>query len=119
MAPTPAALKARFPAFAPVPDDAVAAALAEAEPRVDATWAAADRDPARMLYAAHLLTLDGFGGPEGVLAGALDLRALRSGALQIERHPPDATLPGTLGRTAYGRRFHELMLRNGPGIAVV
>ena len=119
MTPTPAALKARFPAFAAVPDGTVAVALAEAEARVDTTWAASDRDPARMLYAAHLLTLDGFGGPEGDLGGALDLRALRSGTLQIERHPPDDTLPGTLGRSSYGRRFHEVLMRNGPGIAVV
>ncbi|GJD52400.1 hypothetical protein OPKNFCMD_5165 [Methylobacterium crusticola] len=121
-APAPADLKARFPAFAAVPDAAVAAALAEAAARVDATWAPADFALGRMLYAAHVMTLDGLGGPEADLAraGALDLRSLRSGALHIERREaPAEALSGTLGLTSYGRRFHEAMRRNGAGAAVV
>jgi hypothetical protein len=115
----PAALKSRFPAFAAVPDDAVAGALAEAAGRVDEAWPPADRDLARLLYAAHVLTLDGLGGPEADLARMGDLTLVRSGTLQVERRQDGADLPGTLGRTSYGRRFHEVLLRNAPGIAVV
>ncbi|SFV11415.1 Protein of unknown function [Methylobacterium sp. 174MFSha1.1] len=119
---TPEAFRARFPAFAGLPDAAVAGALAEAGPRVGAGWPAADATLGRMLHAAHTLTLDGQGGPEAELAraGALDLKTLRSGTLHIERRdPPAEALPGTLGLTSYGRRFHEVMRRNSPGVAVV
>ncbi|ACL61333.1 DUF4054 domain-containing protein [Methylobacterium nodulans] len=115
---TPADLKARFPAFAAAPDAAVAGALAEAAIQFDHTWAPGERDLARMLYAAHVLTLDGF-GPEGEWARAGDPRVLRSGTLQVERRETGTDLPGTLGRTSYGRRFHEALLRNSPGIVVV
>ncbi|AWB20546.1 DUF4054 domain-containing protein [Methylobacterium currus] len=119
---TPEAFRARFPAFAGVPDAAIAGALAEAAPRVGAGWPAAEAALGRMLHAAHTLTLDGRGGPEAELAraGALDLKALRSGTLHLERRdaaPED--LPGTLGLTSFGRRFHEVMRRNSIGVAVV
>lgn len=118
----PDAFRARFPAFASVADAVVAGALAEAAPRVGAGWPAAEAAFGRMLHAAHTLTLDGQGGPEAELAraGALDLKALRSGTLHIERRDPapDAA-PGTLGLTSYGRRFHEVVRRNSPGVAVV
>lgn len=119
---TPDAFRARFPVFAGIPDGAVAGALAEAAPRIGTAWPAADASLGRMLYAAHALTLDGQGGPEAELAraGALDLKALRSGTLHLERgDPPAEALPGTLGLTSYGRRFHEVMRRNSVGVAVV
>ncbi|AWN54714.1 DUF4054 domain-containing protein [Methylobacterium sp. 17Sr1-1] len=119
---TPDAFRARFPAFAGLPDAALAGALAEAAPRIGAAWPAADAALGRMLHAAHTLTLDGQGGPEAELAraGALDLKALRSGTLHLERRdPPAEVLPGTLGLTSYGRRFHEVMRRNSVGVAVV
>ncbi|MFH6780799.1 MULTISPECIES: DUF4054 domain-containing protein [Methylobacterium] len=120
--PTPAAFRARFPAFASVPDAAIAGALAEAAPRIGASWPEADATLGRMLHAAHSLTLDGQGGPEAELAraGALDLKGFRSGTLHLERRdPPAEALPGTLGLTSYGRRFHEVMRRNSVGVAVV
>ncbi|KMO28723.1 DUF4054 domain-containing protein [Methylobacterium aquaticum] len=119
---TPDAFRARFPAFAGVSDAAIAGALAESGPRVGANWPAAEAALGRMLHAAHTLTLDGQGGPEAELAraGALDLKALRSGTLHLERRdPPAEAAPGTLGLTSYGRRFHEVMCRNSLGVAVV
>ncbi|KMO40162.1 hypothetical protein VQ02_08505 [Methylobacterium variabile] len=119
---TPEAFRARFPAFAAVPDDALAGALAEAASRVGAAWAPADARLGRMLYAAHTLTLDGLGGPEAELAraGALDLKGFRSGTLHLERRDaPAEALPGTLGLTSYGLRFHEVMRRNSIGVAVM
>jgi hypothetical protein len=119
---TPAAFRTRFPAFVGVPDAVIAGALAEAAPRVGAAWPDADATLGRMLHAAHTLTLDGQGGAEAELAraGALDLKALRSGTLHLERRDaPAEGLPGTLGLTSYGRRFHEVMRRNGIGVAVV
>ncbi|MEH3144426.1 MAG: DUF4054 domain-containing protein [Methylobacterium frigidaeris] len=122
MDPASADLKARFPAFSSTPDAAVAAALAEAASRVDATWAGADRDLGLLLHAAHTLTLDGHGGGEGALmrAGGPDLRSLRSGTVHVERRDGPAGSPvGDLGLTSYGRRFHALLLRNSPGVTVV
>ncbi|RVU21785.1 DUF4054 domain-containing protein [Methylobacterium oryzihabitans] len=118
---SPADLKARFPAFSAAPDTAVAAALAEAASRVDATWAEADRDLGLLLHAAHSLTLDGHGSGEGALmrAGGPDLRSLRSGSVHIERRDAPAPIAGGLGLTSYGRRFHDLLLRNAPGVTVV
>ncbi|WP_018263721.1 DUF4054 domain-containing protein [Methylobacterium sp. WSM2598] len=119
-APAPAELKARFPVFAGLPDEAVAPALAEARARVDAALPQAGL--ARMLYAAHLLTLDGHGGAEGAWIRAGRPRLLRSGTLTVERRGAGEAGPdpaGTLAETSYGRRFRDLLRLTSPGIAVV
>lgn len=120
--PAPADLVARFPAFASVPTSAVAGALAESAGRVDATWIEADAPIAAMLYAAHVLTLDGLGtGAEAAAAaaGALGFQSMRSGSLSLERRPPSGRDAGSLlQETTYGRRFLALLRVNQPAVAV-
>lgn len=125
LAPTPADLKARFPAFAAVPDEVVQGALDEAALQVDETWVSeADFRLGRLLLAAHILTLDGHGtGPESeaAAAGAMGFKRMKSGQLELERFSSaDAGGDGSvLGSTSYGRRFLELLRRNFPAVVVV
>lgn len=125
-APTPADLKARFPAFAAVPDDVIQDALDEAALQVDGTWVSeADFRLGRMLLAAHILTMDGHGaggGGGGAGGAAGQFKRMRSGQLDLERFTAadlgygDA---GVLGSTDYGRRFLDLLGRNIPAVAIV
>lgn len=126
-APTPADVKARFPAFAAVPDAAIQGALDEAALQVDETWVSeADFRLGRMLLAAHILTLDGLGtGAESEAAanGASGFKRMKSGQFEVERFDTAGTVPGgsdgVLGTTSYGRRFLELQRRNFPAVLVV
>lgn len=120
--PTAADLVARFPTFAAVPTAAVTAALAEAGTRVDARWTAGDTALGTMLYAAHLLTLDGQGtSAEAALAaaGALGISTFRAGSLALERRPVTGADAGNLlTETTYGRRFLALLRANQPAVLV-
>lgn len=116
-APTAADLKARFPAFAAVGDVAVAAALAEAETRVDGSWPDGLRTAGALYYAAHVLTLDGLG--DTTEADLVGVRSFRSGALSIEMAASGSASDGALGATSYGRRYLDLVRQRGPAILVV
>lgn len=114
-APTAADLKSRFPVFAPVADATITAALNDAARMVDETWTEDDFAPARMLYAAHLMTMDGLGKTtEAQLQG---FSKLSIGPLSLERAAQD-TQPGDLKSTSFGRRFIEMRRRNigGPRV---
>ena len=97
-------------------------ALAEAATRVDTSWTPGDYPLGVMLYAAHVLTLDGFGtGAEAALAaaGALGFQIMRSGSLHLERerrHRHGAA--PLLEQTTYGRRFLALLRVNQPAVLV-
>lgn len=116
--PTAAELKARFPAFNAVGEPAITSAIGEAERITDAGWPDADRTLGVMLYAAHVLTLDGLGtGTEAQLAG---FKRLKIGSLELEASASIAAGSGPLYQTGYGRRFAELLRRvRGPAILVV
>jgi hypothetical protein len=126
-APTPADVKARFPAFAAVPDAAIQGALDEAALQVDETWVSeADFRLGRMLLAAHILTLDGLGTgaeAEAAGAGASGFKRMKSGQLELERFTAADSGAGSgdglLGTTSYGRRFLDLLKRNFPAVLVV
>lgn len=124
MPPTSSDLTTRFPAFAGVPPATLIAALAEAATRVDTRWTAGDYPLGIMLYAAHVLTLDGLGsGAEASLAaaGALGFQSMRTGSLQLERNAePESRSAGRsdLERTSYGRRFLALLRVNQPAVLV-
>lgn len=122
--PAPADLKARFPALAGVADAVIAVALAEAQGRVDRSWPENDYQPALLLYAAHVLTLDGHGtGAEAEMAraGASGFQSMKSGSLSLDRGDGfSATAGGSdLAQTGYGRRFLEMVRRNFPPVLVV
>ena len=119
--PTPTDFTTRFPAFSAVDLSMIAAALAEAATRVDATWTTGDAPLGLMLYAAHVLTLDGQGtGAEAALgaAGALGFTTLRAGGLQVERAGPAGKAAAVLAETTYGRRFLALLALNRPAVLV-
>ncbi len=120
--PVAADLVARFPTFAAVPTGTVTNALAEAAIRVDSTWTSGDYAMGVMLYAAHLMTLDGLGtGAEAALAaaGGLGMSSFKSGALSLERRAPAGPADGNiLAETTYGRRFQALLRVNQPSVLV-
>lgn len=123
-APTAATLRARFPRFGSVDEGIITSALAEAARTVDETWTEGDFEMGRMLYAAHILTLDGLGGGEadGFASGANGFKIMRSGSLSLERF--DSGVGGgksdsLLESTSYGRRFLDLLSRNFGGPVAV
>lgn len=114
-APTAAEMKARFPTFAAVADAAVDGALEEASTRVGSTWDEADWHMGQMLYAAHVLTMDGLGASTEVqLAG---FRRIKVGSLELER---SASVGGSiLSTTSFGQRYLALAARYGAGAVLV
>ncbi len=119
--PTAIDFTARFPAFAAVDPGVLAAALAEAATRVGTTWTPGDYPLGVMLYAAHILTLDGQGsGAEAALgaAGGLGFTTLRAGSLHVERAAPAGKGASALADTTYGRRFLALLTVNQPAVLV-
>ncbi len=111
--PTPADLKARFAIFSSVDDAVVQTAIDEAGRRVDQTWPEEDFTLAKMLYAAHTLTLDGLGsGREAKMAG---MKSVQIGQLQFQRALPDNATLGGLESTSFGLRFLELARLNFSG----
>lgn len=120
-APTPADLKARFPAFTAVSDPVLQGALTEAARRVDTTWTEGDFATAQMLYAAHVLAMDGHAtGAEAdaIAQGAGLYKSLKAGGSAVE-FVDGQGVAGTLAGTSYGRRFLALQRLNvgGPVVA--
>lgn len=121
--PTPAQLKTRFPAFAAVDDTVVQGALDEAAARVDQTWREKDFQPAQLLYAAHILTLDGQGaGQEAQFSSlsAAGVQSIKIASLQltIAKTKEAGASASLLKTTSFGRRFWDLMRLNFPAVAV-
>jgi hypothetical protein len=115
--PTAATFKARFPAFAAVSDSAIESALSEASRRVDTTWTEGDYTTAKLLYAAHVLTMDGLGSSnEARLAG---FKRVKIGPMDLERAVTDAKSSSSLRATSYGARFAELARLNFAGGTVI
>ena len=117
-APTVDSFRARFPAFADVQDGVITSALTEASRQVDETWTEDDFAMGRMLYAAHVLTMDGHGnGAEAEMAraGTLGVSSMSSGSLSLAWRDGGVSL---LSTTSYGRRFRAYLRRNGYGVAV-
>jgi hypothetical protein len=117
--PTPGELAETFPAFAGVEATRVQFWIDRAGRIVDDSWSAEDFAFATMLHAAHEMVLNGLGsGAEAEVAasGAGGFRALRSGALALERFEAPG---GGYAATQYGRQFLPLLARNrgGPRIA--
>ena len=116
--PTAADFTTRFPVFEGVETDIVDTALSEAVSHADDSWVSEpDFRLARMLMAAHVLTLDGHGKTvEAELAQAGDFRLYKSGGLTLET---DSNIQTWLEKTSYGRRYLALRRRSTPAVAVV
>jgi hypothetical protein len=123
--PTAADLKARFPIFEAEDVDTINFALSEAELMVDDSWnSQADFTLGRMLYAGHILTLEGYGtGAEAKLGatGAFGFQTIQSGKLRLTRRSDGAATDPVLQSTMFGQRFRDLLKRNrcGPLVANV
>jgi hypothetical protein len=107
------ASKARFPAFNALDNAVVTSAIAEAGRLVDQSWTDGDFTLAQMLYACHVMTLDGLGN-EG--AAGIDLpygvKTLQAGDTKIERFASTDPGASAYGSTSYGQRFMVLRRRN-------
>lgn len=120
--PTAADLKTAFPEFAAVSDAVVNEALGEAERMVDTSWTEGDYTTAIMLYACHVMALNGYGtGPDG-LANSGQLAAfqtIRSGQLTLTRKASASGGEASwYSMTRYGQRFWRLLRLNKGGVRV-
>lgn len=121
--PTPATLKAVFPAFAGVSDVAVQFWIDRATRMVDTTWMELDYAQAIMLLACHYMVGAGLGTgaeAEANAQGMSGFQTIRSGLLTLSRgttSQSDASM-GEWGTTVYGRAFYWLAKRNRPAVAV-
>lgn len=125
--------KARYPSFDSVDDGVVDAFLEEARGAVDDTWILADQKPALMAYAAHLMTLEGVGSEQQSIdlgGGSVDvtgaLESVQVGDVRVKFGSDEGSTSssssggatGELRRTAYGRRYYELLRRSNPAVLV-
>lgn len=124
--PTAAELKVRFPEFSAVDDTVVDARIEEAARMVDETWTEGDYALAIMLYACHIMALEGLGtGPDsqantGQMA---NFQTIRSGQLTLTRGSYSHGGGDTgdwYASTRYGSRFWRLLKLNkgGPTVAI-
>lgn len=125
--PTADDLQARFPEFESVPDDVVTERIAEATRMVDETWTEGDYTLAIILYACHIMALEGLGtGPDsqnnsGQMA---NFQTIKSGQLTLTRGSSSGGGSDDTGYwyglTRYGRRFWRLLKLNkgGPRVAM-
>jgi len=122
--PTPAQMKARFPKFAAVDESVLQQGLDEAARVVDESWPEGDFAMGRMLYAAHVLTLDGIGaGTEAQLnaEGVGNFQSIKLGSLSLSQFDKsDASRTGNafldgLNSTTYGQRFLAIAARFAGG----
>lgn len=123
--PTVADMKLFYPRFAAVNDAIIADALAQAAAMVDMTWAEIDFTTAQRLYAAHVLTIGGFGtGQEavGYANGMGVFQSIRTGSLSLNkgsRADAGTEAMGEFGRTTFGQSYWALLMRNKAGARVV
>ena len=111
--PTPADLRARFPVFSALSDPVIQGAINEAGRRVDETWPEEDFTLAKLLYSAHVLTLDGLGtGKEAQMIG---FKSVALGPIKLDLNVIDRVQAGTLQSTTFGVRFLEMVEANFAG----
>jgi len=130
--PLPLTFLARYPSFKDASPELVTLLLQEALGAVDETWIEADRQPALLAYAAHLLAVELYGTP--TLDTGNGQKMLVTGPLSSAEVGPvkasfsegagggsggDSAAAGGLATTAYGRRYLELLRRNKPAVLVV
>lgn len=118
--PTPADVKADFPAFASVDDAVVARRILRTASWVDASWLETDYNYAKSLLTAHYLETDGLsssGDAEIAAYRASGVSRLKSGTLDVTFTTSDAAAGGSeFDATAYGQRFYSLLVKNKSGV---
>lgn len=120
--PTPADVKARYPAFADVADETVQVHLDDTATSVDVSWREADYIPAKAALAAHTMALAGIGARSEVEGfAAAGVNRVRSGNFDVSISDSRASRAsgGTLDATPYGQAYKRILKRNkgGPRLA--
>jgi len=121
-APTLADFRARFPVFDAVADPTVETILVEAERGTNDSWTAADRTPATLYLAAHLLASEGFGGTAGSNALTGPVKRRKVGDVETEfagAGQGASSSASPYSSTIYGQRYLELLRLNSSPVAVV
>jgi hypothetical protein len=119
-APTPAGLKAAFPAFSAIDDGVIQFWLNRAARGVDESWAEDDFDFAQMVLAAHLMAQQGIGGSSqfsGLPEGVTNIRS-GSFSMSVSDEAAKAQVAGGYGSTSYGRQYLELARQNRGGARI-
>jgi len=131
--PSTSDFKARYPEFAQVSDELVNLVLTEAAGFVAETWREADRAPAIMALAAHMLAIEGepqrsTGGSGGASTVSGPVQSAKVGDVSVtfKGWNVGAGGGGSSGpisdsyvQTAYGQRFLTYLRRNFPAVVVV
>lgn len=115
--PTAAHLIAAFPEFADVPKATIDNYLRRAARSVDDSWLEGDFADARMLLAAHLMTISGVGASaeaKAVSNGFAGFKSIKSGSLSLERADGGKGGAG-FDASRYGQQFKSLLRRNKGG----
>lgn len=115
--PTPANFKAKYPAFAAVPDATIQAYLNDAP--VDESWLESDYAKAIMLWAAHAMTVNGIGVTEIEGYAASGLSRLKSGTLDVSFKDSASSADGQWSGSKYGPQFYALLRANRGGPRVI
>jgi hypothetical protein len=128
--PTAAAFKLRYHVFASLDDALIDLVIAESTNAINEDWAVADQQPGILAYAAHLLTLDGYGGiaaeaggPSVDVAGPVsavqvgDVKTTFSTQSRV-RYTLTTASEGSLPDTVYGRHYLDLRRRNVAAVVV-
>lgn len=116
-APTPADLKARYPAFASVLDATIQIYLDQANGGdVDESWFERDFSPAIQAAAAHRMARAGVLG-SGAIDASAGIDSFKSGAMSVQFNADavKASVAGGWGSTPYGQQYAELLARNKAG----
>ncbi len=118
--PTPADLKARYPAFATVEDATITYWLTDAHRFVDQSWMQGDYGPALIAHAAYDMVRVGVPGISGGdLSGftAAGVTSFKSGTFQAQfsDEAVKVAIAGGLDSNIYGLEYCELLVRNKSG----
>lgn len=111
--PTPAEIKALYPAFASVPDATVQIYIDRAP--IDESWFESDYTQAIELWVAHTMTLNGLSANQEQSLAASGVKSFSSGALSASFSEAKSSDDGGWGGSIYGKQFYALLRRNKGG----
>lgn len=111
--PTPADIKALYPAFASVPDATLQIYIDRAP--IDDSWFESDYTQAIELWVAHTMTLNGLGTNEAATQAASGVKSISSGGLSVSFAESKSSDDGGWGGSIYGKQFYALLRRNKGG----
>jgi acetyl-CoA acetyltransferase len=119
--PTPADVKADFPAFADVDDFAVQRRIDRTASWIDDSWLVSDYNYAKSLLTAHYLTVDGFGSTSDAEIAAYrsaGVARLKSGTLDVSFTTDEyrGVSASEFDASVYGQRFAALLRKNKSGV---